>query len=271
MKQISIRVTGTQLARANINAGGPSALRRRQMSATGTETRVALITGAAGGLGQGLVAEFAAQGWRVGAACHRSEGHGETDRIWPVQLDVTDGSQARQVVKQLMARWGRIDALINNAGLTADNPLWQMSDEDWDRVLEVNLKGAFLCSQAVLRPMLARHDGHIINIASFAARQGSRGQANYAAAKAGLIGLTESLAKEVGSRNIRVNAVLPGVLPTPMTAKLAEPQLNEFASANALGRLNTVAEVARFIAFLATTRNVSGQLFTLDSRIGRWT
>jgi 3-oxoacyl-[acyl-carrier protein] reductase len=241
------------------------------MSAAEAKMGVVLITGAAGGLGQGLVTEFAAQGWRVGAACHRSDGHRETDRIWPVRLDVTDGSQARQVVKQLMARWGRIDALINNAGLTADNPLWQMTDKDWDRVIEVILKGSFLCSQAVLRPMLGQHDGHIINVASFAARHGGRGQANYAAAKAGLIGLTESLAKEVGSRNIRVNAVLPGVLPTPMTAKLAELQLNEFASSNALGRLNTVAEVARFVAFLATTRNVSGQLFPLDSRIARWT
>ncbi|HKS36798.1 MAG TPA: SDR family NAD(P)-dependent oxidoreductase [Verrucomicrobiae bacterium] len=241
------------------------------MRATEAETRVVLITGAAGGLGRGLATEFAAQGWRVAAAYHRSDGHGETDLIWPVQLDVTDGSQALDVVRQLMVRWGRIDVLINNAGLTADNPLWQTSDEDWDRVLEVNLKGAFLCSQAVLRPMLSRQDGHIINIASFAARHGPRGQANYAAAKAGLIGLTESLAKEVGSRNIRVNAVLPGVLPTPMTAKLAQPQLNEFASANALGRLNTVAEVARFVAFLATTRNVSGQSFPLDSRTARWT
>jgi 3-oxoacyl-[acyl-carrier protein] reductase len=119
--------------------------------------------------------------------------------------------------------------------------------------------------------MLKQRDGHIINISSFSARCGPAGQANYAAAKAGLIGLTTSLAREAGSRNIRVNAVLPGVLPTPMTAGLSEARLRELAAANGLGRLNSAAEVARFIAFLATTQNISGQLFQLDSRIGRWT
>jgi 3-oxoacyl-[acyl-carrier protein] reductase len=135
----------------------------------------------------------------------------------------------------------------------------------------VHLKGAFLCSQAVLRPMLKQRDGHILNVASFSARTGNRGQANYAAAKAGLLGLTTSLAKEVGSRNVRVNAILPGVLPTPMTASLTPEQLETFATANALGRLNDPAEVARFAAFLAGTQNISGQVFQLDSRIARWT
>jgi 3-oxoacyl-[acyl-carrier protein] reductase len=160
--------------------------------------------------------------------------------------------------------------LVNCAGVTADNLLTRISEEEWDRVLDVNLKGAFFCSQAVLRPMMSRREGHIINISSFAARNGTRGQANYAAAKAGLIGLTESLAKEVGPRNIRVNSILPGALPTPMTAKLAGPRVNELASANALGRLNTVSEVARFAGFLAATQNISGQSFQLDSRIARW-
>jgi 3-oxoacyl-[acyl-carrier protein] reductase len=232
---------------------------------------VVLITGAAGGLGRGLVAEFAAQGWRVAAAYHSSKLCAESDSLWPAQLDVADRDQVQAVMKQLLARWGRVDALINNAGVTADSPIAQMSSDDWDRVLEVNLKGAFLCSQAVLPAMLKQRDGHIINIASFSARHGHRGQANYAAAKAGLIGLTESLAKEVGSRNIRVNAILPGVLPTPMTAKLTEAQLNDLPAANALGRLNSLAEVARFVAFLATTQNISGQMFQLDSRVGRWT
>lgn len=241
------------------------------MSATETQMRVVLITGAAGGLGRGLVAEFVAQGWRVAAAFHRSNEHPETDRIWPVQLDVTNRSQVQQAVRQLIARRGRVDALVNSAGVTADNLLPRISEEDWDRVLDVNLKGAFFCSQAVLRPMTSQRHGHIINIASFAARNGTRGQANYAAAKAGLIGLTESLAKEVGSRNIRVNAILPGALPTPMTAKLTGPRVNQLALANALGRLNTVSEVARFVAFLADTQNISGQLFQLDSRIARWT
>ena len=233
--------------------------------------RVVLITGAAGGLGRELVTEFAAQGWRVAAAHHHATTHTATETIWPIPLDVTQRASCAETVKQLLARWGRLDALINNAGLTADQPSWQISDEDWEKVLSVNLKGAFLCAQAAVRPMLKQRDGHIINLGSFSGRSGARGQANYAAAKAGLLGLTAALAQEVGSRNVRVNTVLPGVLPTPMTAKLTEAQRAEFATANALGRLNSIAEVARFIVFLAGMQNVSGQLFQLDSRVARWT
>ena len=234
-------------------------------------SRVALITGAFGGLGQALVSEFAAQGWRVAAGWHRAARRQEIERVWPVKLDVTDQSGVNLAVRQLIERWGRVDLLINNAGCTADQLAWQISDNDWQRVVDVNLKGAFLCSQAAVRPMLKQRSGHIINLASVAGRQGARGQSSYAAAKAGLIGLTQTLALELGARNIRVNAVLPGVLPTPMTAKLTAAQLATFRAANALGRLNAVAEVARFLAFLASTENISGQSFQLDSRIGRWT
>jgi 3-oxoacyl-[acyl-carrier protein] reductase len=231
---------------------------------------VALITGAAGGLGQALVAEFASHGWRVVAACHRQPAHPETGTVWPLPLDVTNCSQVAAAVARVRQRWDAIQVLINNAGLTADQSVWQLSETDWDRVLAVNLKGAFLCSQAVLPAMVQQRDGQIINVASFSARQGTRGQANYAAAKAGLIGLTQSLAKEVGPCNVRVNAVLPGVLPTPMTAPLGPKRLAELAHTNALGRLNSLAEVARFMAFLASLQNVSGQLFQLDSRICPW-
>jgi 3-oxoacyl-[acyl-carrier protein] reductase len=170
-----------------------------------------------------------------------------------------------------MQQWGRVDALINNAGTVADELLPQMPDADWDKVLDVNLKGVFLCSQAVLRPMLKQRAGHIINMGSWSGRAGARGQTNYAAAKAGLFGFTTSLAKEVGSRNVRVNAVLPGVLPTKMTNDLSPEQMAEYASANSLGRINSIDEVSRFVAFLASLENVSGQVFQLDSRIGRWT
>ncbi len=241
------------------------------MSAPAAHERVVLITGAAGGLGRGLVSEFVAQGWRVVAAHHRNPPPSEAERVWTVPLDVTQPAQAAEAVAQTLARWGRLDVLINNAGVTADQLVERMSDEDWDKVLAVNLKGAFLCSQAVLRPMIKQRDGHIINLTSFSGLCGARGQANYAAAKAGLFGLTQSLAREVGSRNLRVNAVLPGVLPTPMTARLTESQLAAFAAANALGRLNSVAEVARFIVFLAGTQNISGQVFQLDSRVAPWT
>ncbi|MBI5772881.1 MAG: SDR family NAD(P)-dependent oxidoreductase [Verrucomicrobia bacterium] len=230
---------------------------------------LALITGAAGGLGRALTAAFVAQGWRVAAGFHRTPVE-EGERIHAVPLDVTSRDSVAQAVEKTLSRWGRIDALINNAGVTADELIVQMSDDEWERVLDVNLKGAFLCSQTVVRAMMKRRDGHIINIASHSGRAGQRGQANYAAAKAGLIGLTQSLAKELGSRNVRVNAVLPGVLPTPMTAKLTAAQLAAYATANALGRLNDADEVARFIVFLAATKNISGQIFPLDSRIARW-
>jgi 3-oxoacyl-[acyl-carrier protein] reductase len=233
--------------------------------------RVVLITGASGGLGRALVAEFLAQGWGVAAGYHSENVHQAGDFLLPLPLDVTSREAVQSGVAQVLSRWPRLDLLINNAGNTADNLSWQLTDEDWQRVLDVHLKGAFLCAQAALRPMLKQRDGHILNLASFSARTGNRGQANYAAAKAALIGLTASLAKEVGSRNVRVNALLPGVLPTPMTAGLTPKQLEAFAEANALGRLNELGEVARFAAFLAGTRNISGQCFQLDSRIARWT
>ncbi len=236
------------------------------------QQRVVLVTGAAGGLGRALVSEFIAQGWRVAAGWHREPfPEPESATLWPVPLDVTNRAQTEDVMDEIMQRWGRLDALICNAGLTADGPLALMSDDDWDRVLEVNLKGAFHCSRAALRPMIAQRDGHIVHLSSFSGRAGARGQANYAAAKAGLLGLTQSLAREAGSRNIRVNAVLPGVLPTRMTAGLDPVTMAGFAKANALDRINTLDEVARFIAFLTSTQNISGQIFQLDSRIAPWT
>lgn len=233
--------------------------------------RAVLITGAAGGLGRALVNEFAAHGWSVAAAQHRTPVPSGSERIWPVQLDVTDRVQVESAVSRMFAHFGRVDVLINNAGVTADGLVSQMTDEEWDRVIDVNLKGAFLCAKAVIRLMLKQYDGHIINVASFSARSGPTGQANYAASKAGLIGLTQSLAKEAGSRNVRVNAVLPGFLRTGMTEGLSPALLEIAASANALGRLNEVEEVAGLIRVLADTRNVSGQVLQFDSRIAPWT
>jgi 3-oxoacyl-[acyl-carrier protein] reductase len=233
--------------------------------------RVVLITGAAGGLGRVLVEQFAAQNWHVVAGFHRSPSPCPTDSISPVPLDVTNRGQVQSVVDTILERHGKIDALINNAGVTADALFSRMTEGDWDRVLDVNLKGAFLCCQAVLRPMCRQRDGHIINVSSFAARHGHHGQANYVAAKAGLIGLTQALAKEAGSRNVRVNAILPGVLKTAMTAGLSAEQLDGLAGANALRRINSAEEVARFTAILASMRNISGQVFQLDSRIAPWT
>ena len=237
---------------------------------TDAPKKVALITGANGGLGRALVNEFVAHGWHVVAGA-RAPVPLSHPQIVPVPLDVTNPEQIDQAIATTVERFQRLDLLINNAGLTADAPLAQLSEDDWDRVLDVNLNGAFRCARAVARQMLRQRDGHIINLSSHAARRGPRGQANYAAAKAGLVGLTQSLAKELGSRNVRVNTIFPGVLPTNMTAQLSAEQLTAFAEANALGRINSVEEVARFIAFLATTQNISGQVFALDSRMAPWT
>lgn len=233
--------------------------------------QVVVITGAAGGLGRALVAEFLAHQAIVIAASRHAADWPVHQNCRAVELDVTDSRAARATIEAIVAREGRLDCLINNAGLTADATSWQMTESQWDQVLDINLKGAFVCCRAAARPMAKQRDGHIINISSYAGRVGARGRSNYAAAKAGLIGLTQSLAAELGGRNVRANAILPGVLPTKMTEPLTPRQMTDFAAANALGRINAVDEVARFVAFLATTRNISGQVFQLDSRIARWT
>jgi 3-oxoacyl-[acyl-carrier protein] reductase len=229
---------------------------------------VVVITGSSGGLGQALVESFQSSGWQVVAAARSPQAASES--VIPVQLDVTSAENVPRAFDEIAEHCGRIDALINNAGVTADALCAQMTEPAWDRVLDVNLRGAFLCARAASRVMLRQRDGHIINISSFAARSGPKGQANYAAAKAGLIGLTQSLARELGPRNVRSNAVLPGVLPTAMTRHFTAEQLDAFARGNALGRINSLDEVARFIAFLASTKNISGQVFQLDSRIAPW-
>jgi len=233
--------------------------------------RVAVVTGAAGALGQALVTELVTQGWHVCAGIHRKNRAGDQPGVLTVPLDVTNREQVETAVEQVLGKWGRIDVLVNNAGIVRDAALWEMTEEDFQEVLNVNLRGAYLCSQLALRPMLKQRDGHIVNISSFSGRCGSRGQANYATAKAGLFGLTTSLAREVGSRNIRVNAVLPGVLESGITAGLKPEQMEAYARANALSRINSVEEVARFVAFLVTMQNASGQIFQLDSRIAPWT
>jgi 3-oxoacyl-[acyl-carrier protein] reductase len=232
--------------------------------------KVVLITGASGGLGQALVKQFVSDDWQVACGTRGNSHTAKTRNEFPVELDVTQPEEVRAAVSAIVQRFGRIDALINNAGFSLDASLAQMNEKDWDEVMAVNLRGAFLCCKAVARHMIRQRDGHIVNISSHAARRGPRGQANYAAAKAGLVGLTQSLARELGPRNVRVNAIFPGVMPTKMTAGFSADRLDEFAKANALGRINSVEEVARFITFLTATENISGQVFALDSRIASW-
>jgi len=232
--------------------------------------KVVLITGAAGGLGQALSGAFLDAGWQVAAGQNRTQKHERSDTLIPIQMDVTHRDEVAAAMDIVLATWGRIDVLINNAGITADGALARLSESDWQRVMDVNLKGAYLCSQAVIRPMFKQRRGHIINISSFAAKNGHLGQPNYVAAKAGLVGLTQSLAKEAGARNVRVNAIFPGVLDTPMTEHLTEDQRARIADSNVLNRTTTLDEVSAFILHLAGMEHVSGQVFQLDSRVGKW-
>lgn len=229
-----------------------------------------LITGAAGGLGQALVVAFSEAGYRVAAGWHVTplpeSGKPVPGRFLPVQVDVTAKDSVEAAVASIHERWGGIDVLVNNAGATADAALWRMTPEQWEAVMSVNLKGAFYCCRACAVGMAERGRGQVINIASHAGRRGAKGQANYAAAKAGLIGLTQSLAFELGPSGVQANAVLPGVLRTRMTDDLPDEVVADLRQANVLGRFGQVAEVARFVVLLAALRQVSGQVFALDGR-----
>lgn len=220
-------------------------------------TPLALITGGAGDLAQALRAELETIGFEV-LAPGRAE------------LDVTNASLVVSYFTQSVSR--PLDLLINNAGLCRDMSVAKMTESDFDAVIDANLKGAFLVSQAAVKLMSRQRQGHIINIGSYSALSGPFGQASYAAAKAGLIGLTQSLAKEYGSRNIRANCVLPGFIETKMTRHLLadENWKARLLDTHTLGRLNTPHDAARFVVFLHGMQNVSGQVFQLDSRIRKW-
>jgi NAD(P)-dependent dehydrogenase (short-subunit alcohol dehydrogenase family) len=182
-------------------------------------------------------------------------------------MDVRDEVQ----IGAYFSKLERLDVLIANAGLTRDGAAVNLSAADFDEVVDTNLRGAFLCARAALKLMVRQRSGHIVLIGSRAARHGTRGQSAYAAAKAGLIGLAQSLAKEYGARNIRCNVVLPGFMETKMTAGLSPQRREEVQAEHVLGRFNTVENAARAVAFLARLDHVSGQVFTLDSRMDRWT
>ena len=215
----------------------------------------AVITGGAGDLAQAIAAELQSAGYAV-----LTPGREE--------LDVTSSDSVRRYFASLPG----LDLLINNAGVCRDVSVAKMTEAEFDHVIDVNLKGAFLVSQAAVKLMSKQRHGHIVNIGSYSALSGPAGQVNYAAAKAGLIGFTQSIAKEYGARNVRANCVLPGFLETKMTRHLLEDAAwrESLLSQHALGRVNTAQDVARFIVFLHSMENVSGQVFQLDSRVRRW-
>ena len=224
------------------------------------ENKIALVTGAARGIGQAIALQLAADGADLALCDVKAEWLEDTAakvkalgrRAETYAMDVANGAAVGEAVAKVLADFGRIDVLVNNAGITRDTLLMRMSEEDWDAVLDINLKGAFLVTKAVVKPMMKQRSGAIVNIASVVGIMGNAGQANYTASKAGLIALTKTTAKELGSRNVRVNAVAPGFIRTAMTDKLSEPVKEAMLKMVPLGRLGEPEDVAKAVAFLAS-------------------
>ena len=221
--------------------------------------QIALVTGASRGIGQAIALELGRQGATVvGTATSASGAQAISDYLAAANikgagmaLNVNDSEQVEQVLNAVRERFGEVSVLVNNAGITRDNLLARMSDEEWDDVLATNLKSVFRLSRAVLRAMMKARQGRIINISSVVGSMGNAGQANYAASKAGMAGFTRSLAQELGSRNITVNCVAPGFIETDMTLALSEEQRARLIEHVPLKRLGQVADVAAAVAFLA--------------------
>jgi 3-oxoacyl-[acyl-carrier protein] reductase len=240
--------------------------------------RVALVTGGAQGIGRAIVLRLARDGAKVGivdlaeggaAVAAEVEQAGGRQAFF-FKADISKEEEAKAAVAAVEATLGPVDILVNNAGITRDGLTLMMSEVDWDAVLTVNLKGAFLMSKAVLRGMIKRRSGSIVGISSVVARRGNAGQVNYAAAKAGLIGFTKSLAREVSSRNIRVNAIAPGYIETEMTAVLPETARKALTDQTPLGRIGPPEAVAAAVAFLASddAAFITGVVLPVDGGLG---
>lgn len=249
---------------------------------------VVIITGASRGLGKAIALKYGKEGWSVlvNYLAQKKAAEDVAEKIKRLdgeavvcKGDVSNIKDVENMIDTALKRWNRIDILINNAGIVRDSLLIKMSEDDWDKVIDTNLKGAFNCIREVTKIFMQQKKGHIINIASIAGIQGRIGQANYSASKAGLIGLTKAAAIELGEYNIKVNAVIPGYLPTEMGADISEKMKEQITGKNVLKRYPPTltlplegggkgeGEVADFIFHLSKTENISGQIFNLDSRI----
>jgi len=237
--------------------------------------KTAIVTGGSRGIGRAIALQLARQGADVVVNFQSSAQAAEEvvllikdmgREAFAVQADVRKMEDAQRLVKETLAAFKRIDILVNNAGTTRDGLLLRMSEDDWDIVLDTNLRGAFHCTKAVMRTMMKQRGGRIINITSVAGVSGNAGQANYASAKAGLIGLTKSVAKEMGSRNVTCNAVAPGYIPTDLTADLPEEIIEQARRMTPLGRLGTVEDVAFATVFLASDEAafITAQVLCVD-------
>ena len=214
--------------------------------------KVCIVTGASRGIGAAIAAKFGAEGAAVYAFSRTAPAAGAAAAPRWIQCDVADEASIEAAVAAVLAEAGRIDVLVNNAGITRDGLLMRMKTEDWDAVLDTNLKSAFLLSRAVVRPMLKQRSGCILNVSSVVGITGNGGQANYSASKAGVIGFTKSLAREVASRDIRVNAIAPGFIETSMTDRIPEDFKQKLKESIPLGRVGTTEEAANAALFLCS-------------------
>ena len=222
--------------------------------------RIALVTGASRGIGQAIALALGKQGATVIGTATSEAGAKNISSTMKTEdingcgmvLNVTDSDSVSQCIKQVVDEFGSPDILVNNAGITRDNLLMMMKDDQWDDIINTNLNSVFRMSKAVIRPMMKKRNGRIINISSVVGATGNPGQTNYAASKAGLIGFSKSLAREIGSRNITVNTVAPGFIDTDMTRELSDEQKDQLTSQIPLGRLGSVDEIAAAVVFLAS-------------------
>ncbi|MFH0883457.1 MAG: 3-oxoacyl-[acyl-carrier-protein] reductase [bacterium] len=236
--------------------------------------QVAWVTGSGRGIGKAIAERLGRDGARLVihdvveelAVNTAKELKAQGFDTMAVASDVSDSKAVENTVNQILETWGRLDILVNNAGITRDTLIMRMKEEDWDLVIKINLKGAFLCTRAVTRPMMKQKSGRIVNIASVVGVMGNAGQANYAASKAGLIGLTKSSAKELAPRGVTVNAVAPGYIETEMTAVLPTAVREQFLQVTPLGRPGSPEDVAGVVSFLASpdASYITGQVIHID-------